>query len=103
VSLAPGTRDAATGGVFLAERYVPALSPRSVEQLTHRVATAADELRREGAEVHLVGSAALPGDETLLFLLAAPSAEVAALAVERADLAADRVVPALWQAGGGGC
>ena len=45
----------------------------------------------------MLGSAYVPGDESLLVVLAAPSAEAASRAVRAADMTAQRLVPALWR------
>jgi hypothetical protein len=88
--------------VYLAESYLPDVSAERVDALRRRLEDAAAFARREGGDVRLVGLAALPGDEALLSLLAAPCPEAAARAVERADVAADRIVRALWRAGEAG-
>jgi hypothetical protein len=49
--------------------------------------------------VRFLGSAGVPGDESLLSLFAAPSLEVVAGTVERARVKADRIVPVFWRAG----
>ena len=67
--------------------------------LARRLEAAAATVRREGRDVRFVGFEALSGDEAFLSLLAAPSPEAGARAVERVDVAADRIVPALWRAG----
>ena len=85
--------------VYLAERYFPDVNGRRVEALASRLEAAADELRRQGADVRFLGSAGLPGDEALLFLFSAPSAEAVTRTVEHAGVAADRIVPAVWRAG----
>ncbi len=92
------TRPAASS-FFLAERYLPDVDGKRVDALADRLEVAADELRRAGAEVRFLGSAGLPGDEALLFLFSAPSADDVARTVSNAGVAADRIVPALWRAG----
>jgi hypothetical protein len=87
--------------VFLAEHYLPDVNRESMDALTERLEAAAAELRREGADVTLVGFAGLPDDEAVLVVLAAPSADVAARALEAAEVVADRIVPAVWRAGDG--
>jgi hypothetical protein len=81
------------------ENYSPDLTSQRLEALTHRLVAAADELRREGSDVRLLGSAGLPGDEALLSVLAAPSADIVVRVLEAAGISADRIVPVLWQAG----
>ena len=84
--------------VFLAEHYLPDVSAERVDALTSRLEAAAAAARSEGADVRFLGFAALPEDQAFLTLLAAPSSEAAARAVARAEVAADRIVPALWRA-----
>jgi hypothetical protein len=86
-------------GVFLAEHYLHDVTASSVDALTRRLTAAAEELRRRGTEVRVLGSAGLPGDEALLHVLSAPSEETAAEAVAQAGLVADRIVPVVWSAG----
>jgi hypothetical protein len=85
--------------VFLVELYLPAATAERVDVLGERLRAATEQLRREGDDVRVVGSAALPDDEAGLVLLTAPSADAAARVVERAELDADRIVPAIWRAG----
>jgi hypothetical protein len=63
-----------------------------------RLAAAADELSHTGVEVRLLGSAGVPGDESFLALFAAREEDAVARAIARAEIAADRIVPVLWQA-----
>jgi len=78
-------------GVFLAEHYLAAMDADRVEELGRRLATACR------ADVRVLGSAGLPGDDCVLSLFAAPSAEAVAAAFERAEVAVDRIVPVLWR------
>jgi hypothetical protein len=78
-------------GVFLAEHYLAAMDADRVEEVGRRLAAGCR------ADMRLLGSAGLPGDDCVLSLFAAPSAEAVAAAFERADVAADRIVPVLWR------
>jgi hypothetical protein len=92
----PGRRRAATR-VFLAEHYSPDLDEQRADAITRRLRAAAAE--RGEADVRFLGSAGLPGDDSFLSIFAAPSVEAVAGLVRHAGIAADRIVPALWQGG----
>ena len=83
--------------VFLAEHRLSTARPERAADVTRRLATATADLRRAGTDVRVLGSAYVPGDESLLVVLAAPSAEAASRAVTAADLTTQRLVPALWR------
>jgi hypothetical protein len=82
--------------IFVAEHYSPGLDAGQVEAFTRRLRAANDS---RGGDVRFLGAAALPGDDSLLSIFAAPSLEAVARLVERAEVVADRIVPALWRAG----
>jgi hypothetical protein len=77
--------------VFLAEHYLASVDEQRVEALGRRLAAAC------GVGVRLLGAAGLPGDECVLSLFAAPSADAVAAAFERAEVGVDRIVPVLWR------
>ena len=83
--------------VFLAEHRLSGARPERAADVTRRLATATADLRRAGTDVRVLGSAYVPGDESLLVVLAAPSAEAASRAVTAAELSTQRLVPALWR------
>ena len=85
--------------VFLAEHYSPDLDEQRVDALTRRLRAAANE--GVVARVRFLGSAGVPGDDSFLSIFSAPSLEAVARLVDHAEVAADRIVPALWQAGDG--
>ncbi len=82
--------------IFVAEHYTPGLDAGQVEAFTRRLRAANDS---RGGDVRFLGAAALPGDDSLLSIFAAPSLEAVARLVERAEGVADRIVPAHWRAG----
>jgi hypothetical protein len=84
--------------IFVVEHYSPGLDAGRVEAFVRRLRAPSDE---RGGAVRFLGAAALPGDDSLLTIFAAPSLEAVARRVERAEVAADRIVPALWRAGDG--
>ncbi len=83
--------------VFLAEHRLSGARPERAADVTRRLATATADLRRAGTDVRVLGSAYVPGDESLLVVLAAPSEADASRAVRAADMTAQRLVPALWR------
>jgi hypothetical protein len=87
-----------TGGhrVFLVEHYGVDVTEEGAAALAGMIARATEGPR---SGVRLLGSACVPGDESFLSLFAAPSAEVVELAVARAGITADRIVPAFWKNG----
>jgi hypothetical protein len=89
--LSPGSH------VFLAEHYLPGLDEDRVELLSERLRWAA-ALRLED-RVRFLGSAGVPGDDSLLSIVAAPSLEAVAWTVGQAEIVADRIVPVVWRAG----
>ena len=86
--------------VYLAEHYLPGVDARRVDAHVSRLAEAAEGARRNGLEVLFLGSAGLPGDESLLSLFSAPSADDVAHTIELAEVSVDRIVPVLWRTGG---
>jgi hypothetical protein len=93
---AEGARGVRPRGVYLVEHYLPDLDDRRVDVLTGRLRAAA-ELERGAGGVRLLGSAGLPGDDSFLSIFEASSVEAVARTIERAEIAADRIVPALWR------
>lgn len=85
--------------VFLAEHYLPGLDEQRVEQLAERLRIAAS--LRGGDRVRFLGSAGVPGDDSLLSIFSASSLEAVARTVRSAEVAADRIVPVVWRAGEG--
>lgn len=87
-----------TRSVFIAEHYVSDLDSSAIEALAGRLRAAVDE---SAGAVRFLGAAGLPGDDSFLSIFIAPSLEAVSRLVERAGVDADRVAPALWQAGEG--
>ena len=64
-----------------------------------RLIDAAKGARRDGMDVVYLGSAGLPGDESLLSLFSARNADDVERTIDIAKVAVDRIVPVLWRAG----
>jgi len=86
--------------VFLAEHYQPGLDEERLEALAARLRAAAALWR--GDKVRMLASASVPGDDTLLAIFSATSADAVAWTAHRAEIDADRIVPIVWRAGVGG-
>jgi len=80
---------------YLVETYLAQgnAAERTVREA--RARSAAEELTREGTSVRFQRAFHLPADEICFFIFAAPSSCDAALAAERAELGAIRVVEAV--------
>jgi len=85
--------------IYLAEHYLPGVDAQRVDAHVSRLAEAAEGARRDGLDVSFLGSAGLPGDESVLSLFSAPSVDQVARTIELAEVAVDRIVPVLWRAG----
>jgi hypothetical protein len=81
--------------MFLVESYVSRTVPAVAERAAERARRAAEELTSEGTSVILRHSIFVPEDEMLLLLYEADSAEEAGLASGRANLAYERITPAI--------
>ncbi len=96
----PGARRApAVSPVFLVEHYLPDVTASEVNALTGRLAAAAGASPRGTAPVRLLGSVGVPQDETLIVVMAAPSAEAAATTMGQTEIEAARILPAFWAPG----
>jgi hypothetical protein len=80
---------------FLVERYWPGITAETLAAAISRGQRAADELTREGRTVRYVLCTFVPGDEAVLCLWEAASAEEVAEANERAEFPFDRIVEAV--------
>jgi hypothetical protein len=78
---------------FLVEHYGIGESEASAAVLADSLARAA---RGRRDDVHLIGSACVPSDESFLSLFGAPTLDIVADAVARAGVEPDRIVPVLW-------
>jgi hypothetical protein len=76
---------------FVVESYLSAGASDGLGQLAARVEAAAAELTRDGVTVRYLHSSFIPTDELCLLFFEAPSPEVIAALLERADIRADRV------------
>jgi len=85
--------------VYLAEHYLPGVDAQRVDAHVSRLVDAAKGARRDGMDVMYLGSAGLPGDESLLSLFSAKSADDVERTIDIAEVAVDRIVPVLWRAG----
>jgi hypothetical protein len=94
----PTSRRRRPAKVFVAEHYSPGLDARQVDTLTRRLRAAVDD---GAGSIRFLGAAGLPGDDSFFSIFAAPSLETVATVVARAEVEADRILPALWRAGDG--
>ena len=85
--------------IYLAEHYLPGVDAQRVDAHVSRLVEAAKGARRDGMDVIYLGSAGLPGDESLLSLFSAKSADDVERTIDLAEVAVDRIVPVLWRAG----
>jgi hypothetical protein len=80
---------------YLVETFVAHRHAGERETFERRARSAALQLTREGTPVRLERSIHIPEDEICFFVFNAPSGTDAALAAERAELDAIRVVEAI--------
>jgi hypothetical protein len=80
---------------YLVETYLPRGHARDRLAREARARSAADELTRGGTLVTFERGIHLPEDEICFFVFVAPSSRAAALAAERAELDAIRVLEAI--------
>ena len=86
----------ATGpGTYLVECFTPGIDRRAVESAGTRAAAAAAELRREGILIEYAGAYLVPGDEVVLHLFAAESADAVRDASVRARVEYERVLESI--------
>jgi hypothetical protein len=85
--------------IYLAEHYIPGVDAQRVDSHVSRLVDAAKGARRVGMDVVYLGSAGLPGDESLLSLFSAKNADDVERTIDLAKVAVDRIVPVLWRAG----
>jgi len=85
--------------VYLAEHYLPGVDAQRVDAHVSRLANAAKGARRDGMDVEYLGSAGLPGDESLLSWFSAKNADDVERTINIAEVGVDRIVPVLWRAG----
>jgi hypothetical protein len=83
--------DAADGGTYLIEAYLPRTSPGGGEAAAARSRAAAAEMRREGTAIRFVRSFFLPEDELWFCFYEARSIDDVAEAARRAELAVSRI------------
>jgi hypothetical protein len=84
---------------FVAEQYLSAQAAGTGECRAVAAREAAEQLTREGTEVHLVRSIFVPEDETCLHLFQAESIEAVRAAAKRASLRLERVAEAVSDSG----
>jgi hypothetical protein len=85
--------------IYLAEHFVPGVDAQRVDAHVSRLVKATEGARRGGVDVLFLGSAGLPGDESLLSLFSARTVDDVAQTIELAEVSVDRIVPVLWRAG----
>ena len=85
--------------IYLAEHYLPGVDAERVDAHVSRLVDAAKGARRDGMDVVYLGSAGLPGDESLLSLFSARNAAEVERTIGIAEVAVDRIVPVLWRTG----
>jgi len=80
---------------FVVERYVPGLSEPELRAALAGLEAAAARLRREGVDIHYLGSTFLPSDEACFSNFEASSAEAVARANDWTGLPTARVHEAI--------
>ncbi len=80
---------------YLLELYAPRQEAKVFDRRARRAQQAAEELRREGADVRFLRSILVPEDETCFYLYEAASAEAVREAARRAELPEGIVVEAV--------
>jgi hypothetical protein len=76
---------------YLAEWYLPELTTESVDDIVARVDAATTTMSDEGIPVRLVLTLAVPKDEVLYGVFAAPSDEIVSTTCERAGIPCQRL------------
>ncbi len=77
---------------YLVERYDIGVSAADAEAAAARLSAAASVMRAAGADVELLGSRFVPGDESSFTVFAASSAEVVEAAHRQARVPFERIV-----------
>lgn len=80
---------------YLVETFLARGAAGERQARERRARSAAEAMTREGTRVGFKGSIHVPEDEICFFTFAAPSGRAAALAAQRAELEALRVVEAI--------
>lgn len=80
---------------YVVERYLPALDPAALDELTRRLERCADEMRRAGLLVFWLGSTGLIEDETSLCTFLATSRDIVVALNRRARAPYERIVEAV--------
>jgi hypothetical protein len=87
--------------VYVVERYLPGVARSALLGSLERLGKATEELRREGIDVHYLGSTIVPDDEACFCQFEAPSETAVAEANERAGVPFNRIVEAVTVAAPG--
>lgn len=82
-------------GSFLVERYLPGISAEELTAAAVRAAAVSAEMTAAGTSVRYLGTTFVPEDEACFCQFEAASAEIVALANERARMPFARIVAAL--------
>ena len=80
---------------FLVERYWPDVTVGSFEEAHRELVASVEALQEEGVTIRTVAATLVPPDEAAYWIVDGPSADVIALAFERAGITVDRTVEAL--------
>ena len=81
--------------VYVVERYLPGLDQPRLVRLLGKLGEATADLRREGADVHYLGSTIVPADEACFCQFDATSEAAVAEANARAGVPFNRIVEAI--------
>jgi hypothetical protein len=84
---------------FVVEQYLPSTAAEAAVEGAGAARAAAEQLTREGTEVHFVGSIFVPSDETCIHLYRAESSQAVRAAAARASLRLERVTEAVSDSG----
>jgi hypothetical protein len=80
---------------YLVEGYWPDRGIESFAAAALRLRESVAGLQREGFAIQAITATLIPGDDAALWIVDGPSAEVVALAYERAGLRVERIVSAV--------
>jgi hypothetical protein len=83
---------------FLVECYWPGVDEQKLDVTMGRAQSAAEELRRQGHDLRLVGSILVPADETVFWLFDGDEADIRVVS-EQAGVAFERTLESLRIAG----
>jgi hypothetical protein len=82
-------------GTYIAERYLPGITPEQLAAAAGRAKSTTADMRQEGTPVRYLRSTFIPGEEKSFCLFEGPSADAVKMANERAQIPYERIVEAM--------